>query len=130
MRSQEQSKYAFAKPRLDIIRGTSAINIRRSREQSNFICFAEAQQYMRAKGPNYAETESKENELVRFSLPRCCRICGRRPNIRKKRLIDSCEMRRMPEISGEQAAGGLIELFINWTQARLRKQMYRKKSRE
>ena len=28
----------------------------------------------------YAETESKENELVRFSLPRCYRICGRRPN--------------------------------------------------
>ena len=24
----------------------------------------------------YAETESKENELVRFSLPRCYRICG------------------------------------------------------
>ena len=32
------------------------------------------------QGPNYAETESKENELVRFSLPRCYRICGRRPN--------------------------------------------------
>ena len=31
-------------------------------------------------GPNYAETENKENELVRFSLPRCYSICGRRPN--------------------------------------------------
>ena len=59
----------------------SITNIRRSREQNKFICYAEARQYMWPGGANCAEAEGRANL---FAMPRRDSICGPEGQIAQK----------------------------------------------